>query len=66
MADPVLDEMYVVYPQGKAAVEAYERIAIDGEQVIVDNEYCSMIVTGFDEDTYEECVNETFEIVPWN
>lgn len=50
MADPVLEEMFVIYPLGEDAVEKYERTPVDGEQVILDNEYCSMIVTGFAED----------------
>lgn len=50
LADPILNEMYEVYPQGEEAVEVYERKAVDGEQVILDNEYCTMIITGFDED----------------
>lgn len=52
LADPVLDELFVVYPQGEDAVETYERTAADKEQVIVDNEYCTMIVTGFEEDDF--------------
>lgn len=52
MAEPVLNETYVVYPQGEETVETYQRTAIEGEQVILDNEYCTMIVTGFDQDDF--------------
>lgn len=50
LAEPVLKEKYVVYPQGEEAVEAFERIPVEGEQIVVDNEYCTLIVTGFAED----------------
>lgn len=50
MADPLVNESFVVYPLGADAVQPYTRQSVAGEIVLVDNEFCTMIVTGFDPD----------------
>lgn len=50
MADPILEETFTIYPLGQEAVEPYVRVPVEGEVVLVDNEYCTMIVTGYDPD----------------
>lgn len=48
----LLEEVYTLYPHGKKAVKYQEREALDTDIVLMDNEYCSVIVTGKDPDSF--------------
>ena len=50
-ADEVLEEDFVIYPQGKETAKEYPRESQEGDIVLFDNESCTMIVTGFDPDS---------------
>lgn len=50
MADPLVEEEYTVYPMGEEAFQTYERADQSEDKVLFDNEYCKMIVTGFETD----------------
>ena len=50
MADPLVEQEFVVYPMGEEAVQVYERVDQPEDIVLFDNEYCKMIVTGFEQD----------------
>lgn len=56
--DYLTDEIFHVYPQGQAAAVVTERPAAPEDIVLLDNEYVTIIVTGFSEDEYYgPCVN---------
>lgn len=46
--DYLVDETVHYYPLGEAAATKYERAAQDGDQVLLDNDKLSVIVTGYD------------------
>ncbi len=45
-AEYLVGQVFTLYPQGENAVQEYVRTPIDGEIVLFDNEYATMIVTG--------------------
>lgn len=49
-ADDLVNDTFTIYPLGEDAVVPYVRQSVEGETVLFDNEYCTMIVTGFDPD----------------
>lgn len=53
-ADPILEEACTLYPTGLNADSVFypARRTVDGEQVILDNEYCTLIMLDTDEDTF--------------
>lgn len=46
------DEPFAVYPLGEDAVQPQERTAVEGERVVIDNEYCTVIVEDMYTDDY--------------
>lgn len=50
MADHLVTESFTVYPLGEDAVQPFTRQSVDGEIVLIDNESCTMIITGVDPD----------------
>ncbi len=50
-ADALVEEDFVVYPQGKEAAKDYPRTEQETDIVLFDNEHCTMVVTGFDPDS---------------
>lgn len=50
-ADPLVEDDFIIYPQGKDAAKEYPRESLEGDIVLFDNEDCTMIVTGFDPDS---------------
>lgn len=50
LADDVVDEIVHVYPYGEDKAEVYVREAKSTDQVIIDNEYATVIVTGYEVD----------------
>lgn len=50
MADPLVEEEYTLYPMGEEAAQTYEREDQANDNVLFDNEYCKMVVTGFEQD----------------
>lgn len=50
-ADTLVEEDFVIYPQGKDAARDYPRESQQDDIVLFDNERCTMIVTGFDPDS---------------
>lgn len=48
LAEYLLEEEFTVYPQGEEAQRTYERQSAETDVVLVNNEDCAMIVTGFD------------------
>lgn len=61
-AGDVVYEHFILYPQGKDAVQPYARTAVEGEKVLFDDANCTMIVTGFDpENTWGYTVNVYLE-----
>lgn len=51
-ADHLVTDEYTIYPYGEDAVTPYVREASPSDIVLVDNEYCTVIVTDFDPDYY--------------
>lgn len=51
-ADPFVDDMFSIYPTGLTAdtVVYDQRQIVDGETVIVDNEYCTFVIESVNED----------------
>lgn len=47
----LVENTFTVYPMGEEAVEPFVRIPVEGETVLVDDENCTIIVTGFDPDS---------------
>lgn len=50
MADAVAEESVHIYPYGEANATAYVRQSQPNDQVIIDNENVTVIVTGYDQD----------------
>lgn len=50
LADPVAKETVHVYPYGSDMAESFVRVQEASDNVIVDNEYVTVIVTGYEED----------------
>ena len=50
MAEPLVDQEFAVYPMGEEAVQVYERADQPEDIVLFDNEWCKMVVTGFEQD----------------
>lgn len=51
-ADYLVSDNFTIYPYGEEAVTPYVREAVEGETVLVDNEYCTIIIVGYDPDNY--------------
>ena len=49
-ADPILEEGFHLYPYGEENAVKYEREAQPQDIVLVDNDVCTVTVTGFEED----------------
>lgn len=49
-AEELVEQEFTIYPMGEEAVRPYERTAQPGDIVLVDNEQCGIIVTGFEMD----------------
>ena len=47
----LLENTFTVYPLGEEAVEPYERVPVGSDIILVDDETCTVIVTGFDPDS---------------
>ena len=47
-ADDLVKQVFTIYPLGEEAVEEFVRTPVEGEIVLFDNEYATMIVTGAD------------------
>lgn len=67
-ADALVEQEFTVYPMGEEAVQPYEREDQPDDIVLVDNENCRMIVTGFEkDDIWGYTMNVYLEIRPiWN
>ena len=50
LSDPVAEETVHVYPYGEDKAVQFVREAQDSDKVVVDNEYVTAIVTGYEED----------------
>lgn len=50
LADNVAEETVHVYPYGEENAEVYVRQSQSGDNIIVDNDYVSVIVTGYEQD----------------
>ena len=50
-ADRMVSQVYTLYPKGEEAVLPYARTPVEGENVLFDNEKCTMIVTGYEPDS---------------
>lgn len=50
MADNVAEETVHIYPYGEENAEVFVRQPQSGDNIIVDNEYVSVIVTGYEDD----------------
>ncbi|MBE5947901.1 MAG: hypothetical protein E7261_02610 [Lachnospiraceae bacterium] len=46
------EEHVIIYPYGEAAYQTYERVAQDTDVLLFDNEYASMIITGYEADDF--------------
>ncbi len=51
MADNVVKETIHLYPYGEESVETYTRESQDSDIVLVDNDYVSAVIIGFEEDS---------------
>lgn len=51
-ADPVVDDSFHIYPYGEDKVEKYERAPKDTDTVLIDDDYSTVIVTGYSADSY--------------
>lgn len=51
LAEYLMEEEFTVYPQGKEALRTYERQSAQTDVVLVSNEECAIIVTGFEPDS---------------
>ena len=49
--EDLLNQVCTIYPLGKDAVVPYIRETVDGEIVLFDNEYATMVIEGSKEDT---------------
>ena len=49
-ADALVEQEFTVYPLGEEAVQVQERVAQPEDVVLLDNEQCKMVVTGFETD----------------
>lgn len=49
--EDLLNQVCTIYPLGKDAVVPFVREAVDGEIVLFDNEYATMVIEGSQEDT---------------
>lgn len=47
----LVENTFTVYPLGEEAVEPYERVPVGSDIILVDDETCTVIVTGFDPDS---------------
>lgn len=50
MKEPLVEQEFVVYPMGEEAVQTYERADHPEDVVLLDNESCKMVVTGYEID----------------
>ena len=50
MADPLVEQQFEIYPMGEDAVQVYERADQPEDIVLIDNDTCKMVVTGFEQD----------------
>ena len=51
LAEYLMEEEFTVYPQGEEAQRTYERQSAQTDVVLVSNEECAIIVTGFEPDS---------------
>ena len=51
LAEYLMEEEFTVYPQGEEAQRTYERQSAQTDVVLVSNEDCAIIVTGFEPDS---------------
>lgn len=49
-AEYLVEDVFTIYPLGEDAVQVYQRTPVEGEIVLLDDENCTMIVTGYDPD----------------
>lgn len=49
--DEIIDEDFTIYPMGKDAAKEYLRESQEGDIVLFDNEQCTMVITGFEQDS---------------
>ncbi len=59
-SDSLFEETLSVYPMGEEAVKVYERVPAENEVVLVDNEYFTMIATGFGRDDFMSYCMEVY------
>ncbi len=50
-ADDFVDNTFTIYPMGEENASTIERASQDSDIVLVDNDACTMVVTGFDPDS---------------
>lgn len=50
MAEPIVEDVFIVYPKGESEAVTVERNSQEGDIVLFDTDTCSMTVTGFNPD----------------
>lgn len=48
----LLEEAFSLYPKGEQAATAYTREKKDTDRVLLDNDYCTIIMTGYDPESF--------------
>ena len=50
--DDLANEPFAIYPYGEDGVQEQSRISFENETVLLDNDYCTAVISGFTQDEY--------------